>query len=141
VPTPSEKQRLEREWKSISAFDEVNDVLDLVQDVAEAIVRTEESRALHHKALEEVRETWNDHVKFSESTTTKEPSQRVAITNLFEVVGAKSTFSSMRGKKGSKAEPVPLTEISKPFREPTKTKVMDIHLGARLDTAAAEEEE
>ena len=132
---------LTAQWKSISAFDEVNDVLALVQDVAEAIVRTEESRALHHKALEEVRETWNDHVKFSESTTTKEPSQRVAITNLFEVVGAKSTFSSMRGKKGSKAEPVPLTEISKPFREPTKTKVMDIHLGARLDTAAAEEEE
>lgn len=131
------------QWKSISALDEMNDVLDMVQDVTEAIVRTEESKAEHHKALEKAVNSWNTHVNEIESTHAgrSEPSLRVAITNLFEVVSAKSTFSTAHGKKGSKAEPVPLSEISKSLKEPSKTKVLDIHLGSRLDTAAAEEEE
>ncbi len=130
------------QWQAISALDEMNDVLDLVQDVTEAIVRTEESKAEHQKALENVFKSWNTHIKESESTNANRsnPSLRVAITNLFKRVKAKSTFSSVRGKKGSKVEPIPLTEISKSPMEPTRTKVMEIHLGSRLDTAPAEEE-
>ena len=130
------------QWQAISALDEMNDVLDLVQDVTEAIVRTEESKAEHQKALEIVFKSWNTHIKEIESTNANrsKPSLRVAITNLFKRVSAKSTFSSARGKKGSKAEPIPLTEISKPPMKPTETKVMDIHLGSRLDIASAEEE-
>ena len=130
------------QWKSISALDEMNDVLDLVQDVTEAIVRTEESKAAHHKALQDVLKSWDVHIKEIESTNANrnKPSLRVAITNLFKRVSAKSTFSSARGKKGSKAEPIPLTEISKSPIQPTNTKVIDIHLDSRIDTAPAEEE-
>ena len=131
------------QWKSISALDEMNDVLDLVQDVTEAIVRTEETKAAHHKALENALKSWDAHIKEIESTNANrnDSSLRVAITNLFKRVSARSTFSNVRGKKGSRAEPIPLSEISKSPIEPTKTKVMDIHLGSRLETAAAEEEE
>ena len=129
------------QWKSISALDEMKDVLDLVQDVAEAIVRTEESKALHHKALEDALKSWNNHIKAIESTRTKEPSLRVAITNLFKRVSAKSTFSSVRGKKGSKAEPIPLAEISISPIEPTKADVAEFQLSSHLTTGIVGEEE
>ena len=98
---------------------------------------------LSEKSLQEVSEQVDAHIKEIESTNANrnDSSLRVAITNLFKRVSARSTFSNVRGKKGSRAEPIPLSEISKSPIEPTKTKVMDIHLGSRLETAAAEEEE
>jgi DNA anti-recombination protein RmuC len=129
------------QWKTISALDEMNDVLEMVQDVTEAIVRTEESKAEHHKALEKAIKSWNSHVNEIESTHTgrKDPSLRVAITNLFKVVSAKSTFSTVHGKKGSKAEPIPLKEIPKLPNEPTTTDLKNISLDSRIEKLEAME--
>ena len=131
------------QWKSISALDDMKEIVGLVGDVAEAIVRTEESKAAHHKALDNALKSWDNHIKEIESTNANRgnPSLRVAITNLIKRVGAKSTFSSVRGKKGSKAEPIPLTEISKSPIEPTKAAVAELQLSSRLATEVVGEEE
>lgn len=130
-------------WKSSSALDDVNDVLTLVQDVAEAIVETEEKKSAHHKALEKSVSTWNAYVKETESSHggRKKPSLRVAISNLFEKVRSKRVFSSVRGQKGVRKEPIPLDEVSDSALAPTKSGVTDIHLTSRLTADAVTEEE
>ena len=59
---------LTEQWKSISALEEMKEIVGLVGDVADAIVRTEEKKAAHHKALDNVLKSWNDHIKEMEST-------------------------------------------------------------------------
>jgi hypothetical protein len=134
---------LTEQWKSISALEEMKEIVGLVGDVADAIVRTEEKKAAHHKALENVLNSWNDHIKEMESThaNREKPSLRVAITNLIKRVGAKGTFSSVRGKKGSKAEPIPLSEISKSPIEPTKAAVDELQSSSSMAIDIIVEEE
>ena len=130
-------------WKSASKLEDVNDVLELVQDVTEAIVDSEEKKAAHHKSMKGAVESWNEYVNETESTHggRSRPSLRVSITSLFEKVKSKQVHSSGRGKKGMKMEPQPLNEISASIKAPTATKAIDMHTSARLEEAYVEEEE
>ena len=129
-------------WKSTSKLDEVNDVLGLVQDVVEAVVDSEESKAGHHKAIQELVSTWNSHVKETESTHggRARPSLRVAVTNLFGKVSSNQP-STVRGKKGARKEPISIEELTAEPMTPTKTDVLELHTSSRLSPVAAEEEE
>jgi len=133
---------LTERWKSVSALDDMKEIIGMVGDVAEAIVRTEETKAAHHKALENVLKSWDNHIKEIESTNANRnnPSLRKAITNLINRVGSKTTFSTIRGKKGSKAEPIPLSEISKSPIEPTKGAVEELQISSRTATEIFGEE-
>ncbi len=130
-------------WKSASKLEDVNDVLELVQDVTEAIVHSEDKKAAHHKSMKGAVESWNEYVNETEGTHGRRsrPSLRVSITSLFEKVKSKQVHSSGRGKKGMKMEPQPLDEISASIKEPTATKAIDMHTSARLEEAYVEEEE
>jgi DNA anti-recombination protein RmuC len=129
-------------WKSTSKLDEVNDVLDLVQEVVEAVVDSEESKAAHHKAIQDLLSTWNSHVKNTESTHggRKRPSLRVALTNLFGKVSSKQP-STVRGKKGARKEPISIETINTEPISPTKTNPLEIHVSSRISAAIVEEEE
>jgi DNA anti-recombination protein RmuC len=129
-------------WKSTLKLDEVNDVLNLVQEVVEAVVDSEESKAAHHKAIQDIVSTWNAHVKDTESTHggRKRPSLRVALTNLFGKVSSNQP-STVRGKKGARKEPISIEEVTAEPMTPTKTNVLELHTSSRLSPAAAEEEE
>jgi DNA anti-recombination protein RmuC len=130
-------------WKSASKLEDVNDVLELVQDVTEAIVHSEDKKAAHHKSMKGAVESWNEYVNETEGTHGRRsrPSLRVSITSLFEKVKSKQVHSSGRGKKGMKMEPQPLDEISASIKGPTATKAIDMHTSARLEEAYVEEEE
>jgi DNA anti-recombination protein RmuC len=129
-------------WKSTSKLDEVNDVLNLVQEVVEAVVDSEESKAAHHKAVQDIVSTWNSHVKETESTHggRKRPSLRVAVTNLFGKVSSKQP-STVRGMKGARKEPISIEEVTGELLPPTKTNILELHTDSRLLAAAVEEEE
>lgn len=131
------------ERKALSALVEADDILELVQALAEAVAKSEDEKAAHHKKVEDLVESWNAYVKETESKNAnrKSPSLRVAITNLWKKAQARDTFSSVRGKKGSRAEPIPLTEISISPVEPTKADVAEFQLSSRLTAEAVEEEE
>ena len=130
-------------WKSASKLEDVDDILDLVQDVAEAVVESEDKKAALHLSLEGVRKSWNEYVNETESTRGRRPrpSLRVSITSLFKKVKSKRVHSSGRGKKGMKMEPQPVDEISASMKAPTTSKAIDMHTSARLEEAYVEEEE
>lgn len=129
-------------WKSAKKLDDVNDILQRIDDLTEAVVDSEEKKKAHHDSLEKAIESWNEYVKWTESTHggRKKPSLRVAITSLFEKVSSKQ-IQSGRGNRGLRKEVQPLEELSASFEEPTKTNIMDIHKSARLEVAEVEEEE
>jgi len=130
-------------WKSASKLEDVDDILELVQDVAEAVVESDDKRVALHLSLEGVRKSWNEYVNETESTRARRPrpSLRVSITSLFEKVKSKRVHSSGRGKKGMKMDPQPVEEISASMKAPTTSKAIDMHTSARLGEAYVEEEE
>ena len=128
--------------KSTSKLDEVNDIMNLVQEVVEAVVDSEEAKNEHHKAMENIISTWNTYVKETESThggRTK-PSLRVAFTNLFRKISSKQV-SAVRGKKGAIKEPISIEEITTDPIAPIKTNVNEIPTSSRLLVVSEEEEE
>jgi DNA anti-recombination protein RmuC len=127
-------------WKSASKLEDVDDILKLVQDVADAIAVSEDKKALHKESLEDAIESWNEYVKETESTHGRRnsPSLRVSINSLFKKVKSKLVHSR-RGKKGMKMEPQPLDEIQASLEAPTPNIFM--HTSARLEEAYVEEEE
>jgi len=129
-------------WKSTSKLDEVNDVLNLVQEVVEAVVDSEESKAAHHKAIEDLLSTWNSHVKNTESTHggRKRPSLRVALTNLFGKVSSKQP-STVRGMKGARKEPISIEPIDTEPITPTQTNNLELDTSSRITAATIGEEE
>lgn len=130
-------------WTSVSRIEELNDVLEASERLADAVVISEDSKARHHSALKKAVDSWDLYVKDTESTHGRRetPSLRVAITSLFEKVHSKLKHKKGRGMTGRPMEPQPLEELSVSPLEPTKTNIRDMHISARLEEAYVEEEE
>ena len=103
-------------WRGVGRNKELNELLELVQQVSEAVVETERTRSDHHKAMKELVSTWNKHIAGIESTDGRrsKPSFREAVSDLFRRVPSQQK-SDERGKKGEMAGTIALSsDVSEP---------------------------
>ena len=118
-------------WRGVGQNKELNELLGLVQQVSEAVIETERSRADHHNAMKELVNTWNKHIDRIESTDGRsKTSLRGAVDNLFKQVPSQQK-SQKRGKKGENAGAIPLS--SHIGESKTPTGITGIDTSARLD--------
>ena len=97
-------------WRGIERNKELNELLELVQEVTEAAIETDRTRADHHKAMIALVNTWKKHIGGIESTDGRrsKPSWRVAVDNLFRRVPSQQK-SQEHGKKGEMAGAISLS--------------------------------
>ena len=90
-------------------------MLDLVQQVSEAVIETERSRSDHHNAMKELVKTWNRHIDKIESTDGRnKTSLRAAVDGLFRRVPSQQKTQE-HGKKGEMAGAMPLSsDVAEP---------------------------
>jgi len=103
-------------WRGVGRNKELNELLELVQQVSEAVVETERTRSNHHKAMKEMVSTWNKHIAGIESTDGRrsKPSFREAVSDLFRRVPSQQK-SNEHGKKGEMAGTIALSsDVSEP---------------------------
>jgi len=103
-------------WRSIGRNKELDELLELIQEVTEAAIGTERTRAAHHKAMKELVNTWNKHIDGIESIDGRrsKPSWRVAVDSLFRRVPSQQK-SQERGKRGEMEGAITLSsDVSDP---------------------------
>ena len=102
-------------WRGVGQNKELNELLDLVQQVSEAVIETERSRSDHHNAMKELVKTWNRHIDRIESTDGRsKTSLRAAVDGLFRRVPSQQKTQE-RGKKGEMAGAMPLSsDVAEP---------------------------
>ena len=118
-------------WRGVGRNKELNQLLELVQQVTEAVVETERTRAEHHNAMKVLVNTWNKHIAGIESTDGRrsKPSFRVAVSNLFRRVPSQQK-SQEHGKKGEMAGAIVLSsDVAEPK---SPAGISGIYTSARL---------
>ena len=118
-------------WRGVGRNKELNQLLELVQQVSEAVVETERTRSDHHRAMKDLVNTWNKHIDGIESTDGRrtKPSLRVALSGLFRRVPSQQK-STERGKKGEMAGAIALSSDIPEPKSPAG--ISDIDTSSRL---------